>query len=220
MDDYKLVRSSRKTIALSMDRAGLLTVRAPYYAAQAQIDAFVREKQSWVYKARAHRASLPPQEKLTLSDGAGLPYLGQKLVLRLADVRKANQEGAALLVPAANPSEAVNWIETQARRELQGRSAQLSQSLGLRYASFRLTRAKGRWGSMSARGTLSLNRALILCPPEVIDYVIVHELCHIPHPDHSKSFWTRVERCMPEYRVYRDWLKAHSALIVFLPDRA
>lgn len=219
MEAYTLVRSRRKTIALSMDRAGLLTVRAPYQAAQTQIEAFVREKQNWICKTRAHMASLPPQRKLTVAEGAGLPYLGRELVIHLADARKARREGSTLLVSEANPASAVAWLEAQARRELQAKSLCLSQSMGLRYTSFRLTRAKGRWGSMSARGTLSLNRALILCPPEVIDYVIVHELCHIPHPDHSKAFWSCVERYMPDYRIKRNWLKAHGSLISFLPDR-
>ncbi|MDD3214572.1 MAG: SprT family zinc-dependent metalloprotease [Eubacteriales bacterium] len=219
MNDYKLVRSSRKTLALSMDRAGALTVRAPYYAAQAQIDAFVQEKQSWVHKTRAHMASLPPREKLSLADGAGLPYLGQKLAIRLADIRQVKQDSDILLVPSAAPEAAVTWLEAQARRELQEHSACLSRNLGIGYTSFRLTRAKGRWGSMSSRRTLSLNRALILCPPDIIDYVVVHELCHIPHPDHSKAFWAHVERCMPDYRIRRDWLKAHSELINYLPDR-
>jgi hypothetical protein len=93
----------------------------------------------------------------------------------------------------------------------------LAAAIRLYPKTLRLTHAKGRWGSMSTRGTLSLNRALLMCPPDVIDYVIVHELCHIAHPNHSPAFWALVERYLPDYRVKRDWLKTNTSLIAVLP---
>lgn len=69
---------------------------------------------------------------------------------------------------------------------------------------------KSRWGSCSSRGTLSFNYRLIFAPPKVLDYVVVHELCHLTHMDHSKNFWSMVERIMPDYRIYKNWLKEHG----------
>ncbi|MDE7247138.1 MAG: M48 family metallopeptidase [Lachnospiraceae bacterium] len=69
---------------------------------------------------------------------------------------------------------------------------------------------KTRWGSCSAKGTLSFNWRLMLAPPAVLDYVVVHELCHLTHMNHSAAFWALVESVCPDYRVHRKWLKEHG----------
>ena len=218
---YELVRSNRKTLALTVNREGRLVARAPLHTPLTQIEAFIREKQSWIDRTMARLAMLPPPPKaLALTDGAVLPYLGRSVVLRLAPVSRITLSGDALLVPASatDISPVVRWLEAQARALLAERVQCLSRQLSLYPKTQRLTHAKGRWGSMSTRGTLSLNRALIHCPPDVVDYVILHELCHIRHPNHSAQFWAMVERCMPDYRTKRDWLRANQSLIRVLPS--
>ncbi|MCD7836919.1 MAG: M48 family metallopeptidase [Lachnospiraceae bacterium] len=81
---------------------------------------------------------------------------------------------------------------------------------GGHYTSITIRNQKTRWGSCSSRGTLSFNYRLIFAPPEILDYVVVHELCHLTHMDHSKSFWSMVASIMPEYRQYRQWLNEHG----------
>jgi predicted metal-dependent hydrolase len=217
---YSLVRTKRKTLALTMDRNGVLTVRAPFSTPQNRIEQFLNEKLRWIEQTRTRMVQLPPAQTLTFSDGAALPFLGQTLTLRFAPVRNVERMGDNLAVPATARSLApvIRWLEKQARALLAARIAQITPSLLLHPQKLRLSRAKGRWGSMSAHGTLSLNRALILCPPDVVDYVIIHELSHIPHPNHSPAFWAHVERCMPAYRIQRTWLKANASLIAFLPE--
>lgn len=73
---------------------------------------------------------------------------------------------------------------------------------------------KTRWGSCSARGTLSFNWRLMLAPPAVLDYVVVHELCHLTHMNHSKAFWALVESVCPDYRAHRKWLKEHGQELI------
>ena len=218
---YELVRSNRKTLALTVDRDGRLTVRAPLHLPVSQIEAFVMQKQEWIEKTQARLKSLPPRAtRLTLREGESLPYLGRTLSLHLAAVRRVACQDGQLMVPqnAQSLAPVVCWLEDQARHELQIRTRAQSQALGLTPGTLRLSRAHGRWGSMSTRGTISLNRSLIFCPPEVIDYVIVHELCHIAHPNHSAAFWARVAKHCPNYRALRDWLKTHSSLIFIWPD--
>lgn len=217
---YELTRSKRKTLALTIDREGRLTARAPLRMPLAQIEAFIAQKSDWVEKTRERLAKLPPpQATLALAEGAAFPYLGGTLTLTRAEVPRVTQQGDRLLVPlrTADLAPVLRWIDAQARRVFESRLAALSQAMRLHPKTLRLSRAKGRWGSMSSRGTLSLNRTLILCPPDVIDYVLVHELCHITHPNHSAAFWALVERHMPDYRAKRAWLKTHNSLIAVLP---
>jgi predicted metal-dependent hydrolase len=218
---YELVRSDRKTLALTVDREGRVIARAPLHMPESLVAAFIREKPGCIDHAKARFAQLPPpRQPLTLADGATLPYLGGNLTLPLTPTAaRVRLEGAVLLVPstAQDLSPVVHWAEKQVRALLLERVAQLGAQLALKPSTFRLTHARGRWGSMSTRGTLSLNRALIHCPQDVNDYVIVHELCHITHPNHSAQFWALVERHLPRYRVQRDWLKANQSLIRVLP---
>ena len=217
---YELTRSNRRTLALTLTHEGALIARAPLRMPLAQIEAFIAEKQGWVEKTRARLASLPSsQQALTLADGATLPYLGGTLTLARAPVSRVAAQDGRLLLPfaAADLAPVCRWVEAQARQMLAVRVKALASALSLHPKTLRLSSAKGRWGSMSTRGTLSLNRSLLFCPPDIVDYVIVHELCHIAHPNHSPAFWALVERHMPDYRTRRAWLKTHNTLIAVLP---
>ena len=81
---------------------------------------------------------------------------------------------------------------------------------GGNYTSITIRDQKSRWGSCSSRGTLSFNYRLIFAPPRVLDYVVVHELCHLTHMNHSKDFWNMVASVMPEYKTYKNWLRDHG----------
>jgi len=90
--------------------------------------------------------------------------------------------------------------------------------IGVTYRRIRIGGQRTLWGSCSARGTLSFNWRLVLAPHEVLDYVVVHELCHLRVPNHSREFWALVERHRPAWRRHRDWLREHgSELLAFRP---
>lgn len=81
---------------------------------------------------------------------------------------------------------------------------------GGNYARITIRDQKTRWGSCSSTGTLSFNYRLMFAPPRVLDYVVVHELCHLTYMNHSRDFWNLVGAVMPEYKVHRTWLKEHG----------
>ena len=90
--------------------------------------------------------------------------------------------------------------------------------LGVRYERIRIAGQRTVWGSCSARRTLSFNWRLVLAPASVLDYVVVHELCHLAIPNHSKQFWARVEAARPSWRDQRAWLGRHGPeLLAFRP---
>jgi predicted metal-dependent hydrolase len=113
--------------------------------------------------------------------------------------------------------------ETEARmgaRELASALAEEeAERLGVVYQRIRIGGQRTLWGSCSARGTLSFNWRLVLAPLEVLDYVVVHELCHLRVPGHSRRFWTLVERHRPHWRDQRDWLREYGPeLLAFSPS--
>lgn len=85
----------------------------------------------------------------------------------------------------------------------------------IRITRVRVAMQRTRWGSCSSRGTLSFNVRLYLAPPEALDYVVVHELCHLVHMNHSKEFWALVESIMPDYKVWRRWLRENGNSLHF-----
>lgn len=97
-----------------------------------------------------------------------------------------------------------------ARERFNARAAYFHAITGGEYTSISIRDQKTRWGSCSSRGTLSFNYRLIFAPPHILDYVVVHELCHLTHMNHSKDFWAMVESVMPDYRQCRSWLREHG----------
>ena len=99
------------------------------------------------------------------------------------------------------------------------RAAYFAPKIGVTYGRITIRNQRSKWGSCSAKGNLYFNCLLVLAPPEVLDYVVVHELCHRKAMNHSREFWTEVERVLPDYRLHRQWLKQHGgALIARLPE--
>ena len=103
------------------------------------------------------------------------------------------------------------WYKAQARSLLSGRVDFFAGRHAIRVGKVRISSARTRWGSCSARGTLSFTWRLVMAPPEVIDYVVVHEMCHLKEMNHSGAFWARVEAILPDYKARRKWLKDHGA---------
>ena len=209
-DGYRLVRSDRRTLCLTVDSGGALIVRAPRRMPLAEIEGFIAQKREWI--ERWQSAARQPRPALRLEDGETLPCLGEALTLRFGDFPRARREGDTLLTPPSAAAIA-DWAREEAARLLPVRIEAMERRSGLRARSLHITAAKGRWGSMNQRGDLRLNRALLLCPPEIVDYVIAHELAHIEHPDHSAAFWARVERILPDYAARRRWLKQNAYLV-------
>lgn len=215
---YTLFRSKRKTIALLVQPDGSLVVRAPARMAARDIEAFVTARAPWVAAARARMAAqaahFPP---LQMETGAELPWLDRTLTLNLEPRRGALREGEMLRLPEIDPATALEaWCRREARTYLTGRVEALSPVLSVAPTGLKITGARTRWGSCTGRDSLNFTWRLLLCPPEQVDYVVVHELAHIRQKNHSPAFWAVVEAALPDYRTRQAGLKARRGVMDLL----
>lgn len=108
----------------------------------------------------------------------------------------------------------IQELADRALAEIPKRAAYYAQLLQVDYGKITIRNQKSRWGSCSSKGNLNFNCLLMLTPPEIIDYVVVHELCHRKEMNHSARFWNEVEKVLPDYRERRAWLKEHGGRLI------
>ena len=207
MVPYTLVRSRRKTLALVISREGELVVRAPLRASKAWIESFIQEKEPWI---REKQAEIHSRRDCGITGETDqlLPFRGETLTIAAASVPQVERQGALLLVPeGAGPEEIAGWLRKQAAEALPALLERRAKELGVSYTGFHLSEARRSWGSCTAKGAIRLSWRLLMCPPELADYVAVHELCHLRHMDHSPDFWAAVEAACPDCLTCRQQLR-------------
>ena len=111
-------------------------------------------------------------------------------------------------------SQEIRLLTTRAKRIIPGRVRYYAKIMGVDYERITIRMQKSRWGSCSAKKNLNFNCLLMLTPDEIVDYVVVHELCHLKEMNHSPRFWAEVEKVLPDYRERRKWLKDHEKDII------
>lgn len=219
---YAFARSRRRTIGFQVGPQGL-SVRAPLRTPLYVVDAALQEKSAWIVRKLQEAATRPhPQHPVAMrwADGMELPYLGRSVMLRM-DRRQPRSAApiwdaatdtlwlplGADAAPAQLQRAMQRWMQEQALALFRQRLAHFAPLLGVRWSSLRLSNARTRWGSAKSDGTVRLHWRLLQFRPEVIDYVVVHELSHLRVMDHSPAFWAIVESVLPAYAALRRELK-------------
>lgn len=206
--DYTLRRSSRRSIGLSIDQRGL-RVGAPQGAALRDIEALIRQHGDWVLDKLAAWRERPAATRFAVVDGAVLELLGIPTVLRLMPATRASARFSAGEIRLAMPDSAdpARLLEAALREKARAlfaeRLAHFAPRLGVAAPPLRLSSARTRWGSCSARGNIALNWRLLLLPPAIVDYVVCHELAHLKEMNHSPRFWSVVAQLCPDWRARR-----------------
>jgi predicted metal-dependent hydrolase len=216
-----IIRSNRRTIALVMNGDGSLTVRAPLTTPEYVIRDLVLKKRDWITRKRAGLKNRPVPHARQFINGEEFFFLGRAFRLQIVEPGKdpapAIRLGDRLYVPDRFlpdiRARLKKWYATEAETVLKARCTEWELLTGLKPSSIQITGAERRWGSCSPGGRLHFSWRLVMAPPEVIDYVIVHELTHISQPDHSHEFWRKVREIMPDYKKHRDWLKEHGRFL-------
>ena len=211
MLEYTLKRSRRKTLAAYVLDDGTVEVRAPLRISKAEIDAFIAERENTLRKYIA--AQLEKNEKKSgfeLKTGSEILFLGEKCEIRRGDKTEI-KNGAFFVTEGSVKNQVTALYKLAAERIINERVVYFSHITGHLPKSVKINAAKSRWGSCSAKGALNFSWFLIMANPRAVDYVVIHELSHMKHMNHSETFWREVAKYEPEYKQRRRELKELSA---------
>ncbi len=223
--NYELLRSRRRTMTFSVSPAGL-SVRAPFGMSQPSIESAVQEKGPWIVRKLSgmqQREERIAALKMDWQAGAQLAYLGGTLQVRvnpqaskhtLTKSEEAENKQVLTLALQQGASDkkirdaTKKWMQQEATQLYTARMNHYAAMLCVNWRTLTLTNANTRWGSAKADGSIRLHWRLMQFSPEVIDYVVAHELSHLRELNHSARFWAIVASVMPDYEVRQKQLKA------------
>lgn len=214
----KIEKSRRKTIAINIVYDGSVLVKAPLFMTDEAIGEFLMKKSSWISKKLQEVAALDLSAmKVSFKDGSTFYYLGQELTLSIESITSKvcmikKMENKLVVYTNSDDQELIRtlvnkWYRLRAQEIINERVRSYSQFIKENVKSVTIRNQKTRWGSCTSGRGLNFNYRLVMMPPEILDYVIVHELCHLKHMNHSKEFWSEVERILPDMKIRKKWLK-------------
>jgi predicted metal-dependent hydrolase len=209
--EYRL-SPRRKSIGITVTSQGRVVVTLPRGTSQADLARALEKHRAWIETKVAER-----QAALGRLKEGGAYLLGQPY--RLTPLRGAqgavSRNGKEIRVPLPGDADLwpplKAWYREQALRLIEARVSYFGASMGLKRGPVELKEWKRRWGECHPDGKLRFNWRLIMCPPAVIDYVVVHELAHLTVPGHNPRFWARVAKVLPDYAARRRWLNREGS---------
>jgi predicted metal-dependent hydrolase len=225
---FRVVRSPKrhKTIEITVDEPGVVTVTAPSDTPPERLEATVRRRARWIVQHNGAATAAPPIRRFV--SGESLPYLGRSVRLTVhptsdpkveirfhhwqfdVDVPR-ELEGEARRTKVMAAFEA--WYRERAQLKLPPRVDRVASLLGVRPKAVLVRDQRVRWASCAPDGTLRFNWRAIMAPPAILDYVIAHELAHLRVRAHSPEYWAIVAQAMPDYRVRRERLREVGAAL-------
>lgn len=218
---------SRKTrhIKLVMDINGLRVVK-PARAKIEDVERVLKAKSNWIYKHHINFLSMKAEEyEREWESGETVLYRGKKYNIRIfphkEQITRINFNGKRFEIfvndtAAEDDRKALiedafrRWYMRTAYESLKDRLDYFCKIIGLTYNNMRIKEQRTRWGSCSKKGNLNFNWKLIMSPQWVIDYVMVHEICHLRYLNHSKQYWDMVALYSPDYKKAQEWLKKNG----------
>lgn len=219
---YRIRRSDRARRARIQVSAEGVEVVVPRRLAMKDVEPFVEEKRPWIERTlRRMRDAQAEHSPPLLEEGGEVPFVGERLELRVhVEPRRTRphvaRRGDVLHVkvaesgPDALRDALERWYRRQAKDEVAPRLDAASARAGTPYTTLQIRGQRTRWASCSATGAMSFNWRLLLAPPEVLDYVVEHEVVHLQIHDHSPRFWAELKKRVPDYGKHEAWLKRHG----------
>ena len=219
--EYTLIQSARRDVLFQALPGAGIRVYAPRYLHLRDVDGMVRERAGELLDMLEQVEARLEADRLAhpVTDGSPLLVEGRRRTLSLRRGARVTGrlDGDSYLLtlpdPDSDPDVRAAIRATLSRRALHAireRLAYFAPRLGVSPGRVAIRSQKSRWGSCSQKGNLNFNWKLIMAPPEALDYVVVHELCHLIEFNHSPRFWALVEGQLPDYEVWKKWLKTHA----------
>ena len=215
----EVVRSIRRTASLHIVGTDL-QIRIPEHLEDERVAAILQQKRPWIRGKVAELKRVPPHRNKELVSGESFPYLGRHYRLK---VQEGHQVGVCLsggyLRATIRPTEMgeqrtlriqqylQTWYRSRALERLQEKTTRYAQQIGVSPTAVSVRNFRSRWGSCNKRGQVVFNWNIIKAPHSIVDYVVIHELCHLIHPNHSKSFWELVAKHDQQYLKHKEWLR-------------
>lgn len=216
----RLLRSSRRTLALELKTDLTLLIRTPKFLNDSKICLFLQKNKRWVERTLKRLKSLEQTVPRRFEDGETFLFLGKTYPLRLVNTPdsaalelKENQFCLSAAGKRLASFYFESWYREQAQIYFADRVQFFSERFGFERRGIRLSNAKTRWGSCSSKRDLNFSWRLVMAPREVIDYVVVHELTHCEFFNHSPKFWNRVSKICPDYPSMKRWLREKGHLL-------
>lgn len=221
--EFTLIRSDRKTADIVIERSGDVVVRAPNGIDDEKVREAVADRALWVHRSLAEWEDLNSSRRhRPLVQGQGFPYLGRSyrlkfiqdsdVPLRLKNGRWELSEAFVTREGAAAARKAFrDFYATKGMLIFTERVRQLAPCVGVEPGQVAVKELGYHWASCGGGGALNFHWKTLMAPQTVLDYIVVHELCHLRHRDHSDAFWNEVDKVMPRYRERKDWLRQNGA---------
>jgi predicted metal-dependent hydrolase len=222
---YTVRRSDRARRARIQVTADGVEVVVPRRLSLDEVEPFVASKRAWIERTLLRiRAAEEARPRPALEDGGEVPYLGERLRLgvRVDPLRQrphVARRGDELSVAVADDGRAAvaaaleRWYRGQARDEIASRLDAAVARVGRSYSGLQIRGQRTRWASCSSKGAMSFNWRLLLAPPEILDYVVEHEVVHLEIHDHSQRFWNLLAARRPGYEVEERWLRQNGSTL-------
>ena len=213
MSPSKIIRSQRKTLSITINEDAELIVRAPKRLSIEKIQDFINEKENWINRKIT---LVENQIKDVTSNQNKILYLGTlfPIIIKPQLSRELIFTGEEFEANSIEPNSLSlslkKWYKSKFREIALPRVAYFANKYNLNVNQVRIKNQKTMWGSCSSKNNINLNYLLIMAPAEVIDYVIIHELAHTIHRNHSVDFWRLVRLIMPDFQQHKQWLKANG----------
>ena len=213
MTPHKIIKSKRRTLSLSINENAELIVRAPNQISNKRIEEFIIEKSKWINKNKNLMQSRI--NEMNDSDSDYL-FLGNiyPLIKVYENPNKIDFNGTEFITSIENQdtfkASLKSWYKIKFKEIAIPRLNYFSDKYNLKINQVRFKNQKTLWGSCSSKNNINLNYLLVMAPMIVIDYVIIHELVHTVHKNHSENFWNAVEVIMPDYKKAKKWLNKNG----------
>lgn len=209
----QIIRAKRKTISLIIKNNSDFIVRMPMNAKIEDVNKFIIKKADWILKKRTEQKN-NNFEPLSFDKIEKITLLGKEYNINYHQHSKIKIDESNLYLPQENTKEKlIKHLKTIAKQHITERIRLIAELFNFTYESLSINSAKSCWGSCGSNNKLHFTYKLVLCPLDVIDYIIVHELCHTKVKNHSNKFWQLVEQYMPNYKIQEKWLKKNRAII-------